>query len=117
MEPATNLERAPKRVSGRGKHLYRARRKAAPRQWRGKRAPLGHCADRLFPWDIYDYPGVVAGLAELCAGRASVHAVRDWIRGRRKAPQWVWHLIAIEAERRASAFLHVAELAKKEAGL
>jgi len=116
MDLAPGAERAPNRVRGRQGHLWWARRRAAPPRKATALSDLGKAVQPLFPWHVVEYPGLLAGLSQLFGGRASTHTIRDWIRGRRKAPKWAWALVALEAEKRATAFLHVAELAKKEAG-
>ena len=77
---------------------------------------FGRACAVLFPWSVFDYPGIEAGLGHLLP-RARRATIADWRRGRRKPPKWAWHLIAIEADRRIQALEHVAEMAKKEAGL
>ena len=117
MQLAPSTERAPKRADGRGKHLWQANRKAAPRQiGKGARSNYGQAGESIYAWSIYGYPGLIEGLRRL-NGRASSHAIRDWIRGRRKAPQWAWILLASAIERRIGELQHALALAKKEAGL
>lgn len=109
-------KRALERVSGQEKHLWAARRGKVSTLPPIIRSAYWKAVRTFFPWDAWTYPGVEAGAVDLSHGRASIYAIRRWRQGTRKPPKWAWHLIAIEAERRAVAFQHVAELAKKEAG-
>ncbi len=108
--------RAPGRTRGQQNHLWLARHKAVPRPTTIPRTAYWQAIRALFPWDAFRYPGVERLAVELAQGRVTPHAVRMWRKGARRAPRWMWELIAAEAERRATALLHVAELAKKEAG-
>ena len=116
MQLAPSTEHAPKGSGARAKHLYRARRATAHLRQPGKRSDYGRAGESIYAWSVYAYPGLAEGLRRL-NGRASFHTVVDWIRGRRKAPQWAWVLLASAIERRITELQHALELAKKEAGL
>ena len=105
-----------KRASAHGKHLYLARRRGAPVQSVERRlSAFGRGGEGLFPWSIYTYPGLFVGVGRLFEGRAAGETVRDWIRGRRRAPQWALVLLAAAIERRIAELAHVLELVRVEA--
>jgi len=113
MSEAPSTERAPKRTDGRGNHLWKV--------WRERGAPKVEyptLADRaarvFFPWSVFDYPGIGAGMTALLS-RAHPGTIRKWRKGERRTPPWALVMIADAAEKRAAAFLHIAEQAKKEA--
>jgi hypothetical protein len=116
MEAPTEPAPARKRADGRGKHLWSARRRTAPRQSNGWQTPIAKVRAALWPWSVFGYPGATVGLTELTAGRATWHTVRDWCRGRRRPPQWAWQLLLAALERRRAEIDHAIEIAKKEAG-
>lgn len=68
--------------------------------------------DALFPWGMDSYPGGAKGMWEALQGRASKHTIRDWRRGKRKAPDWALALLREELDRRMAALEHARALLK-----
>lgn len=92
-------------------HRRLLRKSYAPRL--NKRYPggLNAAADALFPWqEPFDYPGFTIGLHKLFRGRASPHTIRDWRRGKRKAPAWARALLLEAVEKRIAALEHARAL-------
>jgi len=118
LQPAPSAERAPKRVSSQGKHLWHALHRAGTRQAVSPTiTPYGLASRALWPWTRHEYPGFRAGMVKVLGDRIKPLTVRHWVAGRRRAPQWAWHLLLNALERRRAELDHAIELAKKEAGL
>lgn len=117
MQLAPGAERAPKRADGRGKHLWRTLRRLGKTKKLTCPSPYDKGVSALFPWPVVAYPGPRVGMQAVLDRRARMTAVDNWRAGRRRAPQWAWHLLIAALERRRAEIDHALETAKKEAGL
>lgn len=96
---------------GQRNHLAYARSKAAPAKSPVKLSLAGKASQALFPWPLASYPGQRKLTRQLLINTPA-NTIRDWMRGRRAAPQWARDMLREELERRAYEMLDIAEKLK-----
>lgn len=70
----------------------------------------------LFPWSVAEYPGILKGAWAMLLGRARPYTIRDWRRGKRKAPAWAIELLSVALKQRRDEIDHALALLSKEKG-
>jgi len=101
------------RRRGRPGHHARINIPPAPKPRRVTSA-LDRAFDVLFPWPAGDYPGFWQGAASRL--NASPWTIRDWRRGKRKAPQWILDRLSALLRKKAAEMIGAAEAIEKEKG-
>lgn len=91
---------------GQGRHHAPRKRLRAPHRLKTYPDPFAVAAVALFPWGADAYPGFAKALSAALLGRASPHTIRDWRRGKRKAPAWARALLREAIERRIAELEH-----------
>lgn len=104
------------RHSGQRNHLNLSRPFRAPSRNPTKLSLVGKAIYTLFPKALATYLGRDKE-AQLLLRRSPAGTVRDWMRGRRKAPAWANEILIEELERRATEMWDLAaQIKKKGAG-
>ena len=106
--PATGRQRS---------HHWKGTKRAAPDYGIASEAPTNAAITRLFPWTVATYPGRLKGALILLQDRAAADSIRDWRRGKRRAPQWARDILIRELARRAAEFHEAIEMLQKENSL
>ena len=99
-----------KREHRQARYLYTPYVSVAPKAAAVYRNPFGAAGGALFPWALGDYPGIAKGLQAPFGPRASKHTIRDWRRGKRRAPQWAREVLAEELRKRIAELQHALAL-------
>lgn len=99
------------------KHPKPFRRLPAPfYDWIASQSPYNVALRALFPWGVGEYPGILRGARALMLGRAAKDTIRDWRRGKRRAPQWAIDLAAAAIRERMASLAHALAILEKEKG-
>lgn len=101
----SEIDGAP-RANGQARHPTLSKRLVAPHRITAYQDPFHVAASALLPWGSDAYPGFAKGLWIVLKGRASPHTIRDWRRGKRKAPAWARALVREALERRLAEIKH-----------
>lgn len=59
-------------------------------------------------------PALLAAIVNLMDGRATPAAIRQWRRGKRRAPQWALALLATALQKRISELQHALDLISEQ---
>lgn len=116
---ALRAESNPVQIDKRGprKHPKPFRRLPAPsHDWIASQSPYNIALRALFPWGVGEYPGILKGAWTLMLGRAAKDTIRDWRRGKRRAPQWAIDLTSAAIRERMASLEHALTILEKEKG-